>query len=67
MNMSLVVNHLCQQIKVVFMKKLTADTSNGMLAVILSASFISKNVKIKIYRTGILPFSCMGIKLGLLH
>jgi sorting nexin-29 len=35
---------------------------------ILSSSLLSKNTKIKIYRTIILPvFFCMGVKLGLSH
>ena len=31
---------------------------------LLSSSLLSKNLKIKIYRTIILPFLCMGVKLG---
>ena len=31
---------------------------------LLSSSLLSKNLKIKIYRTIILPVSCMGVKLG---
>ena len=31
---------------------------------ILSSSLLSKNLKIKIYRTEILPVVCMGVKLG---
>jgi hypothetical protein len=31
---------------------------------ILSSSFLSKELKIKIYRTIILPVDCMGVKLG---
>jgi len=32
---------------------------------LLSSSWLSKNLKIKIYRTIILPVFCMGVKLGL--
>ena len=32
---------------------------------LLSSSLLSKNLKIKIYRTIILPVFCMGVKLGL--
>ena len=31
---------------------------------LLSSSLLSKTLKIKIYRTIILPCSCMGVKLG---
>ena len=31
---------------------------------LLSSRLLSKNLKIKIYRTIILPLSCMGVKLG---
>jgi len=31
---------------------------------LLSSRFLSKNLKIKIYRTIILPVFCMGVKLG---
>jgi len=31
---------------------------------LLSSRMLSKNLKIKIYRTIILPFVCMGVKLG---
>jgi UDP-galactopyranose mutase len=31
---------------------------------LLSSSFLSKNLKIKIYRTIILPLVCTGVKLG---
>ena len=31
---------------------------------LLSSSLLSKNLKIKIYRTIILPIFCMGVKLG---
>ena len=31
---------------------------------LLSSSLLSKNLKIKIYRTIILPVFCMGVKLG---
>jgi len=34
---------------------------------LLSSSFLSKNINIKIYRTEILPDFCMGVKLGLSH
>ena len=34
---------------------------------LLSSSLISKNVKIKIYRTIILPVVCTGAKLGRSH
>jgi hypothetical protein len=32
-----------------------------------SSSLLLKNIKIKIYRTIILPVFCMGVKLGLSH
>ena len=32
-----------------------------------SSSLLSKNLKIKIYRTIILPFFCMGVKVGRSH
>ena len=31
---------------------------------LLSSCFLSKNIKIKKYRTIILPVFCMGVKLG---
>jgi len=31
---------------------------------LLSSSLLSKNLKIKVYRTIILPVFCMGVKLG---
>jgi len=31
---------------------------------LLSSSLLSKNIKIKIYRTIIFPVFCMGVKLG---
>jgi hypothetical protein len=31
---------------------------------LLFSSLLSKNIKIKIYRTVILPLFCMGVKLG---
>ena len=31
---------------------------------VLSSSFLSKNIKIKIHRTIILPVVCMGVKFG---
>ena len=31
---------------------------------LLSSSFLSKRLKIKMYRTIICPLSCMGVKLG---
>ena len=34
---------------------------------LLSSSFLSKNTKIKIYRTIILPLFCMGVKIGRPH
>jgi hypothetical protein len=34
---------------------------------LLSSSLLSKNTKIKIYRTIILLLFCMGVKLGLSH
>jgi len=34
---------------------------------LLSSSLLSKNIKIKIYRTIILPHVCMGVKLGRSH
>jgi hypothetical protein len=34
---------------------------------LLSSSWLSRNVKINVYRTIILPFFCMGVKLGRSH
>ena len=34
---------------------------------LLSSSLLSKNIKIKIYRTIILPVFCMGVNLGRSH
>ena len=34
---------------------------------LFSSSLLSKNIKMKIYRTVILPLFCMGVKLGHLH
>jgi len=34
---------------------------------LLSSSLLSKNIKIKVYRTIILHVFCMGVKLGRLH
>ena len=34
---------------------------------LLSSGLLSKNIKIKIYRTIILSFFCMGLKLGCSH
>ena len=34
---------------------------------VMSASLLSNNVKIKIYRTTILSVFCMGVKLGRSH
>ena len=52
-------------IKILFRKKLRADCSQGMLAVIrrrifLSSRLLSKNLKIKIYRTIIFPVVLYG-------
>jgi predicted transcriptional regulator len=33
----------------------------------LSSSLLSKNIKIKIYRTTIMPVFCVGVKLGRSH
>jgi hypothetical protein len=49
-------------------KKLRADKSQGILAVIRRRIFVfhllSKNIKIKIYRTEILSVVVLGVKLG---
>jgi hypothetical protein len=42
------------------MKKLRAGWSQGVLAIIMCISLLSKNVKIKIYRTIILPVVLYG-------
>jgi len=34
---------------------------------LLSSSLLSKDIKVKIYGTIILPFVCMGVKLGRSH
>jgi hypothetical protein len=54
-----------KQIEVPFRKKLKTDSSRGMLVIIwcrifLSSSLLSKNTKIQIYRTIILPVVLYG-------
>ena len=50
----------CKQMKSLFRMKLRADLNQGMLTVIRSSSLLSRNLKIKIYRTIILPVVLYG-------
>jgi hypothetical protein len=53
------------------MEKLREDSAQGILLSFGAESFVfqyvTKNIKIKISRTQILPLFCMGVKLGLSH
>jgi hypothetical protein len=42
----------------------SGNACNHSVQQLLSSSLLSKNLKIKIYRTIILPVFCMGVKLG---
>ena len=55
--------------KILFRKKLRADLKSGNTCYhsvqnLLSSSFLSKSLKIKIFRTIIVSVFCMGVKLG---
>ena len=47
--------------------RLKAGNSYYSVQTLLSSRLLSKNFKIKIYKTIILPVSCMVVKHGLLH